>query len=345
VLLTLIATGCSHLSYYWQAGAGQLALNAARRPISEVLADPNTPAQLKHKLKVAQQIRTYAVSELGLPANKSYALYADVKRPYVTWNVVATPELSMQLKQWCFPVAGCVSYKGYFDQDAAQALAQALRSQGWEAHVSGVPAYSTLGWFDDPLLNTFIHYSEGELARLVFHELAHQLLYVKGDSTFNESFASAVEEFGVDRWMQKHSDAPSRAQYAAFSGYKKDFYALLTATRQELEQAYQTGSDSEKRSRKAAIFAALRKNYETLKHERWKGYSGYDRWFAQPLTNAHLASVGTYTQWLPAFEVLLKREAYDVHKFYAAAQQLAALEASERNAALRILLSSVQIKS
>ena len=145
MLLTLIATGCSHLSYYWQAGAGQLALNAARRPITEVLADPTTPAQLKHKLEVARQIRTYAVSELGLPANKSYALYADVKRPYVTWNVVATPELSMQLKQWCFPVAGCVSYKGYFDEDAAQALAQALRSQGWEAHVSGVPAYSTLG--------------------------------------------------------------------------------------------------------------------------------------------------------------------------------------------------------
>lgn len=338
-ILTFIVSGCAHLSYYWQAATGQLALNAARRPIPEVLADPSTPAQLRRKLELAQQIRAYAVRELGLPDNKSYTSYADLKRPYVSWNVVATPELSLQAKQWCFPIAGCVSYKGFFDENAAKTFAQALRSEGWEVYVSGVPAYSTLGWFEDPLLNTFIYYPDVELARLIFHELAHRLLYVKGDSSFNESFASAVEEFGVERWMNTHGDETSRMQYAVFTQYKRDFHALLATTRKELEEAYKSGSDEDKRIRKAQIFAALRAKYEKLKGERWNGYAGYDRWFAQPLGNAHLAGVATYTQWVPAFRNLLKREAYDIRKFYVAAQQIAMLDQAERNAALEQLVN------
>jgi len=336
-VLTVIVSGCGHLSYYWQAATGQLALNAARRPLSEVLADPSTPAQLRRKLELAQQIRAYAVSELGLPDNKSYTSYADLKRPYVSWNVVAAPELSLQAKQWCFPIAGCVSYKGYFDENAAKSFAQALRSEGWEVYISGVPAYSTLGWFEDPLLNTFIYYSDVELARLIFHELAHRLLYVKGDSSFNESFASAVEELGIERWMKSHGNETLRAEYAVVSGYKRDFHALLVTTRKELEEVYKTGSDEEKRARKAQVFTTLRANYERLKRERWKGYSGYDRWFAQPLGNAHLAGIATYTEWLPAFRSLLKREAYDIHKFYAAVQQIAKLPLPQRNAILQEL--------
>jgi predicted aminopeptidase len=337
--------GCSTAGYYWQAARGQMALNAAARPIDDVLADAGTDARLKPKLQASQKIRAFAIAELGLPDNKSYTLYADIKRPYVVWNVFATPELSMQLKQWCFPVAGCVTYKGFFSKEAADKEADTLRADGYEVHVGGVPAYSTLGWFDDALLNTFINYPEGELARLVFHELAHQILYVKGDSTFNESFATAVEEFGVERWMQTQNDAAMRAQYDAFSARKKDFQALLARTRKALEDAYQSIGDdeNEKRSRKTAIFKALRDEYEAIKRDRWGGFAGYDRWFAQPLTNAHLASVGTYTQWLPAFRAILAREGGDIRKFYAAVQQLSGLDQNARVAALKALAPQVDI--
>lgn len=330
IVLAAGAAGCSHLQYYWQATQGQFALQRAARPVQEVLQDPATDVRIKPKLEAAQRIRAFAISELALPDNKSYTAYADLKRSAVLWNVVATPELSMQLKQWCFPVAGCVSYKGWFSKAAAEQEAAALRAQGYDAHVGDVPAYSTLGWFDDPLLNTFIVYPEGEIARLVFHELAHQLLYVTGDSTFNESFATAVEEFGVARWLAAHGSVQQREQYAVFGQRKKDFRALLARYRGLLEDAFKSGTDDEKRSRKAALFKQLRDEYELIKRDKWNGFTGYDRWFAQPLTNAHLAAIGTYTQWLPAFRALLAREGNDIRKFYAAAEQLAKLDKGAR---------------
>jgi predicted aminopeptidase len=326
--------GCSTLGYYWQATQGQLAMQRAARPLDEWLADPALDARLKTKLQAARTIRAFAISELGLPDNKSYTAYADLKRPFVLWNVVAAPELSLKLKQWCFPVAGCVSYKGWFSKDAAQQEADALRAQGYDVQVAGVPAYSTLGWFDDPLLNTFIQQPEGEIARLVFHELAHQLLYVKGDSTFNESFATAVEEFGVQRWLQANGTPQMREQYALFEKRKQDFRALLARFRGLLEQAYKSGTDDEKRARKTALFKQLREEYEVIKRDRWDGSKGYDRWFEQPLSNAHLAAIGTYTQWVPAFRALLLREGNDLPKFYAATRALSKLSKAAREQAL-----------
>jgi predicted aminopeptidase len=334
VLLATGMAGCSTLGYYWQATRGQLALQSAARPLDELLADPALDAKIKPKLEAARKIRAFAVSELGLPDNKSYTAYADLKRPFVVWSVVATPELSLQPKQWCFPVAGCVTYKGWFSKEAADEYAKGLREEGYDVHVGGVPAYSTLGWFDDPLLNTFIQYPEGEIARLVFHELAHQLLYVQGDSTFNESFATAVEEFGVERWLAVNGTPQMREQYVIFGKRKQDFRALLTRFRGLLEDAYKTGSDEEKRARKAALFKQLREEYEVIKLDQWGGFKGYDRWFDQPLSNAHLAAIGTYTQWLPAFRALLAREGNDIRKFYGATGVLAKLPKAEREQAL-----------
>jgi predicted aminopeptidase len=340
LVVAAASAGCSHIGYYWQAAQGQLEMRQAARPVAEVLADPATDARLKIRLELTQQIRSYASRELGLPDNRSYTLYADLKRPAVLWNVFATPELSMQLKQWCFPVAGCVTYEGFFKEARAQEEAASLRAEGLEAFVGPVPAYSTLGWFDDPLLNTFIWYPEGELARLIFHELAHQLLYVKGDSTFNESFATAVEEFGVQRWMAEQTDPALRQRYALFASRKADFQALLTHHRIALESAYAdpgNADDVAKRAAKHKVFEALRADYETLKRERWSGFAGYDRWFTQPLTNAHLASFGTYTEWLPAFRALLAQQGGDIRRFYAEVQALAALPKEARDARLKAL--------
>jgi predicted aminopeptidase len=337
VVSAALLAGCSHLGYYWQAAQGQRELLAKARPIEEVVADPATDPRLKLRLEKAREMRAFASRELGLPDNRSYTAYADLKRPAVVWNVFATPELSLRLKEWCFPVAGCVTYKGYFNEAAARKEAEALRADGWDVHVGLVPAYSTLGWFDDPLLSTFIWYPEAELARLIFHELAHQLLYVKGDTTFNESFASAVEEFGVERWLAQHPDPKLRADYDVFNARKRDFQALLAQYRGRLEAAYASGSDAEKRARKTQVFADLQADYQRMKAERWGGFAGYDRWFGQGLTNAHLASVGSYTQWLPAFRALLKREGNDMPRFYAAVQQLARMDKPQREQALAAL--------
>jgi predicted aminopeptidase len=341
-VLTWLA-GCSSQStvgYYWQSVSGHFAVLQAAKPINQWLDDPTTPENIKAKLGLVKQIREFASRELGLPDNESYTKYADLKRPYVVWNVFATQELSMKLQTWCFPVAGCVSYKGFYSQADAETFATSLRDQGLEAYVSGVPAYSTLGWFNDPVLNTFINYPDGELARLIFHELGHQVLYVKNDSTFNESFATAIEELGLTRWLAALPDTEKRAKlsqsYDAYSQRKTDFVGLLKKHRAALEAVYATTqADDVKRAGKAAVFQALRADYAALKAS-WAGFNGYDRWFAQNLTNAHLASVATYTDGVPGFRALLTKADNDLPRFYKAAKELAALEKVQRNQALGV---------
>jgi predicted aminopeptidase len=268
---------------------------------------------------------------LALPANGSFRSYADIGRPFVVWNVFAAPELSLQLKQWCFPVAGCVTYRGYFDRAEAERLAQSLRAQGWEVQVAGVPAYSTLGWFDDPVLNTFIHYPEGELARLIFHELAHQVAYLKGDSAFNESFAVAVEEAGVERWLAQRGDAGVEAAYRQFAARRAQFVELLKRHRLRLEVLYASGAaDEAKRAGKAEVFASLQAEYLELKAQ-WGGFSGYDRWFGQQLGNAHLAAVATYTALVPGFRRLLAEQDGDMQRFYDVVRRLAREDKGQRD--------------
>jgi predicted aminopeptidase len=338
VLLAGTAAGllasCSTLNYYTQAATGQLELLSDARPIDDWIADPGTSTKLRHRLEAARQIRRYAVSEMALPDNNSYKNYASLKRQYVLWNVVATPELSLRPLQWCFPVAGCVNYRGYYDKDAATAYADELRKQGDDVEVGGVAAYSTLGWFNDPLISTFINYPDAELARMIFHELAHQVVYIAGDSQFNESFASAVEEVGVERWLERFGNEAMRDGYARYKGRKKDFLALLLKYRRLLEQNYAVvdRSDADKRATKARLFQGLKDDYQVLK-ANWGGYAGYDKFFEQPLSNAHLASIATYEDFVPAFRALLQREG-SFPKFYNAVKRLADMDRADRHRVL-----------
>lgn len=338
-----LLSGCASTdigpSYYWQSVTGHLKLMHAARPVQDWLDDPATPPALQHKLLLTQRIRAFAVSELGLPDNASYRRYADLRRKAAVYNVVAAPGLSLRLQQWCFPVAGCVGYRGYFDEAEAQAFAAAL-DNGLDVAVYPVPAYSTLGWMNwvggDPLLSTFIGYPEGELARLIFHELAHQVVYAAGDTVFNESFATAVERLGGARWLAQ-TDGAARQAYAEFDGRRQAFRALTRATREQLQTLYDDGSidDSTKRLRKAAILKDFRQRYAELR-EGWGGYKGYDAWVAQA-NNASFGAQAAYDQWVPAFEALFEREGRDFARFYDAVRSLARQPAAERQAALQAL--------
>ncbi|MFC5866039.1 aminopeptidase [Aquincola sp. GCM10022187] len=338
LLLAAGLGGCGTAGYYAQAARGHLDMLARAKPVPEWLADGHTPAALRDRLALSQRIRDFAVSELQLPDNRSYRSYVDLGRGAAVWNVVATPELSLQLKTWCFPVVGCVGYRGYYDRSAADALAAELRAQGWEAGVYGVPAYSTLGWSEwlggDPLLNTFIHYPEGELARMVFHELAHQVAYADDDTAFNESFATAVERIGGQRWLAQHASAAAREAYAALDARRREFRALTFAARTDLDTLFRSDApEAEKRRRKAERMARLRADYEAMKRERWGGFAGYDGWFERA-NNPALAVQGAYNDLVPQFERLFEREGRDFARFYAEVRRLAAMPKTERRAAL-----------
>jgi predicted aminopeptidase len=336
-----LVTGCGSLGYVAQSTSGHLGLAASAKPVSKWLEDDKTPENLRERLALSQRMRDFAVTELGLPDNRSYRSYADLKRPYAVWNVVAAPELSLQLRTWCFPVFGCAGYRGYFTIDEADALGDQLRAEGMEVSVYGVPAYSTLGWTDmlggDPLLNTFIFNPEGELARLIFHELAHQVVYVKDDTQFNESFATAVERIGAARWLAMHASAAARAQYEQLDSRRRAFKQLTRHTREQLDALYRSdAADAVKRERKAALMAQMRADYERLKTEQWGGYAGYDAWFAHA-NNATLGVQGAYDDLVPQFERLYEREGRDFARFYAAVKRLAALPKPERDATLRTM--------
>jgi len=336
-LLATTLAGCGSAGYLGQSMRGHLSLLDRARPVPEVLADPATPAALKARLALAQRIRDFASAELKLPDNASYRRYADLQRNAAVWNVVAAPELSLALQTNCFPVVGCVGYRGYYAPVDAEAEATRLRAQGLEVGVYPVPAYSTLGklpgsYFADPLLNTFIQYPEGELARLIFHELAHQVAYAAGDTTFNESFATAVERIGGARWLQEHADAAARAEYARFDERRQDFRRLTGATRDTLDAIYRsTATVDEKRARKAAALAQLRAEHERLKRERWAGFTGYDAWFARA-NNASFGVLAAYAEQVPAFERLFERQGRDFERFFAEVKRLAALPPEARGA-------------
>ncbi len=329
-LLTAVLGGCADLGYYAQAARGQMSLMAGARPIDRWLADPEVKGDLKLRLQRVREIREFAARELGLPDNGSYKSFARLERSFVMWNVVATPELSLTPQRWCFPVAGCVDYRGYYDHPSAQRFAEGLTAKGLDVRVSGVPAYSTLGWFNDPVLSTFIHYPDVELARLVFHELAHQVAYAPGDSQFNESFATAVEEFGVERWLAARGDAEAREAYRAFRARREGFLALLETYRARLDSVYKSHlPDTAKRQRKAELMARMKTDYAALKAS-WDGYAGYDRWFSEPLSNAHFALISTYHDLVPAFRALMD-EKPTLAEFYRAVVAMARMERRQRD--------------
>jgi predicted aminopeptidase len=331
LLALTLCSGCTSLGYYAQSVGGHLDLMRRARPVDDWVADPATPAALRERLRLARELRQFAVTDLKLPDNPSYRRYADLGRSAVVWNVVAAPQLSLTLHTWCYPVMGCVGYRGYFQRDDAMAEAATLRSAGLDVFVYGVPAYSTLGWSNwmggDPLLNTFVRGSSAALARLVFHELSHQVVYVADDTTFNESFATAVERLGLARWQATHGGADDDP---AAQRRRLDFMALTLRTRDALAALYRADlPDDAKRQRKAEILAAMRAEHAALKAGPWAGDNRYDDWLARA-DNAALAVQAAYDGLVPDFERLFHRAGDDFGRFYVAVQQLAALPKAQR---------------
>jgi predicted aminopeptidase len=334
-VLFLFLNGCAGVSYYGQLASGQLQLLRAREPISTVIADPGRDPLLRAHLTQSQKARTFASQQLQLPDNQSYRLYADIGRPFVVWNVFATPEFSLTPQNHCFPIAGCVAYRGYYSQSAARGEAALLRLQGMDVSIGGVEAYSTLGWFNDPIISSMMAWGDERLATLIFHELAHQRVYVKDDTEFNESFATFVEQEGTRQWRAFRGLPPdSGAQVQQ----RDQFIQLVLDTRTRLERLYTLPLPANQmRQRKADEFERLRAEYRQLRDSQWAGDKRYDAWINAPMNNARLLPFGLYDQWVPAFAALFRQVGRDWVKFYAAVEQLGALPVAERKAALKAL--------
>jgi predicted aminopeptidase len=334
-LLAWLLGGCSTLGYYAHLAAGETGVLVRRKPIARVVADPHTDPALRQRLQLALRARAFASDTLGLPRNRSYTLYADIDRPYVMYNVFATPELSLQPVEHCFPIAGCVAYQGFYKLERAQAAAAKLRKAGDDVYIGGVPAYSTLGHFADPVLSTMNRWSEDELVGTIFHELAHQLLYVKGDTVFNESFATFVQREGLRQWHRANGLAPPDP---AAARRKRQFTALVLATRERLQAAY-AGQlpDAAKRARKQAGIERLRRDYRHLRDTQWHGHGEYDQWIDTPINNAKLLPFGLYDARVPAFAALFAQCDDDWNAFYTAVRAIAKLSAAQRRARLAAL--------
>jgi len=346
LVVGLALTGCQTVSYYTQAVRGHCQVLARRQSCEKLIADPNTPAELKAKLRLAREICEFARRELKLPVNGHYQRYADVGRRYVVWNVTASPEFSLESKTWWYPIVGSLDYRGYFAEQGARKYADRLTPKGFDTYVEGVEAYSTLGWFKDPLLNTFIHHPEAALAEILFHELAHQRVFASSDTDFNEAFATAVGQEGARRWLRSKGDSSALAKYLAALQRNVQFVQLVAGARQKLEALYgdehlpdgrikatkkPRGISVEPLLReKQRIQGELRLDYEALKTQ-WGGYSGYDEWFAGSMNNAQLNSVATYYDLVPAFERLLAANGGDLEKFYAVVKKLAKSPKVERH--------------
>jgi predicted aminopeptidase len=344
----LVALAGCQLGYYLRLARGEQALLAARVPVAQLLADPQTDAELKTRLARAERARAFASDCLDLPRNDSYTEYADLHRPYAMWNVYAAAEFSLAPLTRCFPIAGCVAYRGYYDFGQAQAEARRLQAQGYETYIGGVPAYSTLGWFDDPILNTMLRWDDDMLAATIFHELAHQKLYLKGDTAFNESFATFVQEQGLRQWRAAQGLPPGDD---AAQRREEQFTRLVLATRARLAALYaQPLPPQEMRRRKQAEFAHLRADYRALRAHAWAGVpaaalAGYDAWMKAPINNAKLLPFGLYHRWVPAFAALFRAHDGDWPRFFAAVEKLSTLDEQARQARLAALAHDAAAQS
>jgi predicted aminopeptidase len=353
----LAMSGCQTVSYYGQAIKGQYDIVAHEERIEKLLADPQTPAPLQAKLQLVQNLRSFAKKDLKLPVDALYQRYADVHRPFVVWNVEAAPEFSLEPKTWWYPFAGSLEYRGYFSERAARHYAARLQRQGYDVYVDGVEAYSTLGWFKDPVLNTFLSDPEADLAETLFHELGHQRVFASGDTDFNEAFATTVGQEGARRWLRAKGDPAALEKYLAELRRTRQFARLIANTRERLEALYkdtrtedgQVKAAREKRAlppqqlrqQKQDLLARLQREYAQLKAQ-WGGDTGYDEWFAHPVNNAQLNSVAAYYDLVPGFERLLELNGGDLEKFYQAVEQLAGEPKAERQRWLRALASGSQ---
>jgi predicted aminopeptidase len=355
VSLLVGVCGCNTVSFYAQAARGQYRILARQEPVQKLMEDPRTVTSLRERFDLVMQLRNFAEKQLLLPVNGHYRKYADLGRPFVVWNVEAAPEFSMEPKGWKYPFVGRLEYRGYFEEKQARKYAASLKQQGYDVHIGGVTAYSTLGWFKDPLLNTFIHDPEPFLAETLFHELGHQLLFASGDKDFNEAYATFIGREGVRRWLRAKGDEATLAKYEEFITQEDQFALLVERTRARLEVLYgdERTEDGKvratKRKRgvgleqlkkeKEQIFESMRADYEAMK-KSWNSKSTWDGWFSRPLNNAKLNSVAAYYDFVPAFEKLLAINHGKLTEYYAAAERLSHLSRAERHERLRALMAT-----
>ena len=334
-LLQAATSGCSTAKFYSQAIHGQAEILRKARPAAVVMQDAKVSREVRRKLALTQEVRRFAEEQLGLPADRQYDRYTDLGRRYVTWVVHAAPEFSVEGKTWWYPLLGSLEYRGFFSKSAAEEEAANLRSKGYEVHVGGVEAYSTLGWFRDPVLNTFFHSTDAELGELLFHELTHVQLFLPGDTDFNEAFATANAEHGVRRWLESKGNRPVQARYEASLAKDREIIRLLLQTREKLKRLYLSESRSvaQMRREKAAILQQMREEYAQVRG-RWRGDSRYDRTFAKPWNNARLNTVATYYDLVPGFHRLLEAKRGDLKAFYVAVEAMRTMTKTERRAAL-----------
>lgn len=335
---SLVLCACRTVGYMAHVAQGQAGLVVHQRDIASVVADPATDPALAARLELSRQARQFASDHLLLPANRSYTRYVDLHRPYVVWNVFATPRYSVDPVTACFPVAGCVPYQGFFEEAKARSEAKRLEGKGNDVYVGGVAAYSTLGWFSDPILSSMLRWDDDELAGTIFHELAHQLVYVKGDTAFNESFASFVQEEGLRQWRsQRGLPPPDSHDQAADDAFSRQVLDL----RERLRKVYARGGDAlELEAAKQAEIAGFRDRYRAWSASDVSGNHRFDAWVAAPINNAKLLPFGLYDGWKPAFASLFASGHGDWKAFYAGVRALAALSPAEREIKLKALMPS-----
>ena len=350
VIVTAVS-GCQTIGFYSQAIKGQYQIFAHQKAIDKLIADPQTPAPLRGQLQLIQELRTFAKDELKLPVDGHYSKYVDVHRPYVVWNVQATPQFSLQPRTWWYPMVGSLEYRGYFSERGATNYATRIKKKGDDIYVDGVEAYSTLGWFTDPVLNTFIDSNEPELAEVIFHELGHQRVFARGDTDFNEAYATTVGQEGARRWLRAAGKTNLLEKYAVALQRNDQFVHLIMNTREQLEKVYGDTLDKDGKVQaaktpplppeqlkrvKERVFADLRSRYEQLKTS-WGGYKGYDDWFAHELNNAQLNTIANYYDFLPAFERVLEMNGGNMEKFYQEVERLSKIPKDQRHQWLRNL--------
>ena len=321
-LFLLLQSGCSTLAYYNQAISGQSELLEKRLPITEVLADKKLDKNVRRKLQAVQEARVFSVKELGLPDNNSYRDYADLKRPYVMWNIFVTPAFSLTPIEWCYPVVGCIAYRSFFTRADAQQLKIEMEAKGHDVYLAGIPAYSTLGWFDDPVVNSMMHWEDYDLVGTLFHELAHQKFYIKSDTVFNESLAKTIEQEGLRRWMEYKSQGKLYQKYLLDGKREKAFVKIVLKARKNLEHVYANNHKHQnKLAAKLNVFRLLRQDYRQLR-ESWGGYDGYDRWILSGVNNAKIQSIATYYDYVPAFKRILAEQGGDLDLFYSRVKKI-----------------------
>lgn len=335
LIITALCSGCSSIKYYAHMLGGQIEISTSAKPIPEIINNLDNDKKLRAKLQLIQSAKQFAFTKLDLPQNNSYSEYADIGRKYVLWNVTAAPQLSLTPYKSCFPIVGCMNYRGFFSKESADEFAQELKSEGYDVYVAGVAAFSSLGWFDDPVLNTMIQWPDTRLAGLIFHELTHQKIYINNDTSFNESLAVTVEIEGIKLWLKQQNKTEQLQTFLKQQQRHQQFLDIVFQARNQLIFLYQAPlSDTDKAIQKELIFAKLLSNYQELK-QSWSGYSGYDRWFSKDLNNAKLALLATYSQYVPALTKLLQQNNYNFVDFFTAAAEISQLPKAQRTSTLR----------